>query len=165
MAIPLSPKEDGGKSLLRSTEHGLHPWVAFGILPLFGFANAGVSFEGLDLYSFLDPLQLGIALGLLVGKQAGIFAAFWLMISRGWAKMPEGASWRQLYGLAVLCGIGFTMSLFIGGLAWQHEDYADKIRLGVIVGSLASAALGSLLLLTAKPRRVADEDPRIRNSG
>ncbi len=164
MAFPITPKKDGGASMLRSAEHGLHPWVAFGVLPLFGFANAGVSFADVGLDSFVDPLKLGIALGLFAGKQIGIFAAFWLMISRGWAKMPEGASWRQLYGLAALCGIGFTMSLFIGGLAWQHEDYADKIRLGVIVGSLASSALGALLLSTAKPRR-ADEDPAIRTSG
>jgi NhaA family Na+:H+ antiporter len=147
MTIPLAEKD--GVSLLKDCEHGLHRWVAFGVLPIFGFANAGVSFEGMTLSSFFQPVTLGIALGLFVGKQAGVFAFLWLAIRFGLARMPQGASWQQLYGIALLCGIGFTMSLFIGGLAWTHDDYYAAIRLGVLTASVASAVAGAVLLIYA----------------
>ena len=124
----------------------MHGWVAFGILPLFAFANAGVTFEGIGLGSFVEPVKLGISTGLFVGKQVGVFGALWLMIGLGVARMPEGVNWAQLYGVSLLCGIGFTMSLFIGGLAWEHSDFDAPIRLGVITGSILSAVFGSVIL-------------------
>jgi NhaA family Na+:H+ antiporter len=146
MAIPLRATDAYGRSPLRHLEHGLHRWVAFGILPLFAFANAGVTFEDIGLGSFVEPVKLGISTGLFIGKQVGIFGALWLMIGWGLARMPEGANWAQLYGVSLLCGIGFTMSLFIGGLAWEHSDFDAPIRLGVITGSILSAVFGSVIL-------------------
>jgi Na+:H+ antiporter, NhaA family len=153
-AIPLSAHPDG-HSPLKSMEHSLHSWVAYGVLPIFGFANAGVSFSGMGLNSLLDPIALGIALGLFLGKQAGIFGTIWLAIRIGIARLPQGATWAQVYGMAVLCGIGFTMSLFIGSLAWDHSDFYPAIRLGVLGGSLASAVLGYLLLRAASQAEVS----------
>ncbi|HYN39980.1 MAG TPA: Na+/H+ antiporter NhaA [Rhodospirillales bacterium] len=153
MTIPLAEKN--GSSLLKSCEHGLHTWVAFGVLPIFGFANAGVSFAGMTWASFLEPITLGIALGLFVGKQIGVFTFLWLAIRSGLARLPEGASWQQLYGIALLCGIGFTMSLFIGSLAWKHDDFYAAVRLGVLTGSIASAIAGATLLAWAGRRPVA----------
>jgi NhaA family Na+:H+ antiporter len=147
-AIPLSGGSSGG-SPLKNLEHGLHSWVAYGVLPIFGFANAGVSFYGMGLSNLLDPIALGIALGLFLGKQAGVFGTIWLAVRAGIGRLPQGASWAQVYGMAVLCGIGFTMSLFIGSLAWDHADFYPAIRLGVLGGSLASAVLGYLLLRAA----------------
>ncbi len=146
MAIPLRATDAHGRSPLRYLEHGLHKWVAFGVLPLFAFANAGVTFEGIGLGSFVEPVKLGISTGLFIGKQVGVFGALWLMISWGFGRMPEGANWAQLYGVSLLCGIGFTMSLFIGGLAWEHSDFDAPIRLGVITGSILSAFFGSVIL-------------------
>ena len=140
-AIPLSA-DVSGYSPLKAMEHGLHAWVAYGVLPIFGFANAGVSFSGMGWENLLDPIALGIALGLFLGKQVGIFGTIWLAIRAGIARLPQGASWAQVYGMAVLCGIGFTMSLFIGSLAWNHSDFDPAVRLGVLGGSLASAVLG-----------------------
>ena len=153
MAIPVREPKSGEESLLKRCEHGLHPWVAFGILPLFGFANAGVSFADIGWYKLADTLTLGIALGLFVGKQLGVFGATWLTCRAGIASQPEGASWAQVYGVAIICGIGFTMSLFIGGLAWPHTDYDAEVRLGVILGSVASAFIGAMVLLFAPPNR------------
>jgi NhaA family Na+:H+ antiporter len=147
MTIPLQEKD--GRSLLKDCEHALHRWVAFGVLPIFGFANAGVSFSGMTWGSFVEPVTLGIALGLFVGKQIGVFGSLRLAIRLGIARMPDGAGWRHLYGIALLCGIGFTMSLFIGGLAWEHYDHYAAIRLGVLTGSIASAVAGALVLITA----------------
>ncbi len=146
MAIPLRAADAHGRSPLRYLEHGLHKWVAFGVLPLFAFANAGVTFEGIGLGSFVEPVKLGISTGLFIGKQVGVFGALWLMISWGFGRMPEGANWLQLYGVSLLCGIGFTMSLFIGGLAWEHSEFDAPIRLGVITGSVLSALLGFMIL-------------------
>ena len=157
MTIPIVEKE--GRSLLEDCEHGLHSWVAFGVLPLFGFANAGVSFAGMSPASLLDPLTLGIALGLFLGKQAGVYTAIRLTVRLGLARLPAGVSWRQIYGLAVLCGIGFTMSLFIGGLAWEHSDFDAPIRLGVLAGSIASAVVGALLLTLASAKRPGEAAP------
>lgn len=145
LAIPLRPRQPGDPSLLRKLEHELHPWVAFMVLPIFAFANAGVSFEGLGLDSFVEPIKLGISLGLFVGKQIGIFGAMWLAIRFGLAPMPPGTNWRQLYAVAVLCGVGFTMSLFIGSLAFAGPEFEAPIRLGVLTGSILSAILGYLL--------------------
>jgi NhaA family Na+:H+ antiporter len=144
-AVPLQVRDADGHSLLRHLEHVLHPWVAFLVLPMFAFANAGISFEGITLGSFLEPVTLGIALGLFVGKQLGVFLPFWACIRLGWAEMPKGADWIQLYAVALLCGVGFTMSLFIGGLAFELSDFDAPVRLGVLTGSLLSATLGYVL--------------------
>ncbi|MGH6647615.1 Na+/H+ antiporter NhaA [Aquabacterium sp.] len=149
--IPLhDPKS--GHSPLESLEHGLHPWVAFLILPMFAFANAGVSLAGLRPTDLLEPLPLGIAAGLLLGKAIGVFGSSWLLINFGLAKRPMGASWTQFFGVCVLCGIGFTMSLFIGGLAFAGLDpsYEMRLKLGVLGGSLLSGGLGALILARAK---------------
>jgi Na+:H+ antiporter, NhaA family len=151
MTIPLVEKE--GVSVLKSCEHGLHKWVAFGVLPVFGFANAGVSFDGMTWGSFFEPITLGIALGLFIGKQIGVFTFLWLAIRSKIARMPDEATWAQLYGIALLCGIGFTMSLFIGGLAWEHEDNAAAVRLGVLTGSVISAIVGAVVLIGAGRKR------------
>lgn len=154
LALTIPFREDAdGRSPLRDCEHGLHGWVAFAVLPIFGFANAGVSFSGIGWNSFVEPVKLGISLGLFLGKQIGIFGALWLVIRSGIARMPEGANWRQLYGVSALCGIGFTMSLFIGGLAWEHAEFEAPVRLGVLTGSIASALLGALIILLAGSRQ------------
>ena len=145
--VPMAPRKGKSDTLLGHLEHGLHPWVAFAILPLFAFANAGVSFEGVGIASFLEPVKLGISLGLFLGKQVGCFVMIWLAIRIGVAKMPPGTNWLQLYGVSMLCGVGFTMSLFIGGLAFEHSDFDAPIRLGVLTGSLLSAVGGYFLLL------------------
>jgi NhaA family Na+:H+ antiporter len=144
-------RDEEGHSPLEALEHGLHPWVAFLILPMFAFANAGVSLAGLSFADLLDPLPLGIAAGLLLGKMVGVFGASWLLIRAGLAQRPAGASWGQFLGVSVLCGIGFTMSLFIGGLAFVGLDpgYETRVKLGVLCGSLISGALGALILARA----------------
>jgi NhaA family Na+:H+ antiporter len=149
LAVPLVKPEESDETLLESLEHGLHPWVAYGILPLFAFANAGVSLEGIGLGSFLAPVTLGIALGLLVGKQIGIFGALWLAIKAGLAPMPRETSWAQLYAVSLVAGIGFTMSLFIGSLAFAPGEYDAQVRLGVLTGSVLSAICGYLVLRQA----------------
>jgi NhaA family Na+:H+ antiporter len=135
---------DDVESPLHRLEHGLQPWVAFAIVPLFGFANAGVSLGGTG--AAFAPLPLGIALGLFVGKQAGVFGAVWGAAKMGIAVRPTGASWAQVYGVALLCGIGFTMSLFIGGLAFATPEQADAVKIGVLMGSIASAVAGCAVL-------------------
>lgn len=140
--VPLRQREDDRQSLLKHVEHNLHAWVAFGILPLFAFANAGVSFAGVGLHSFVEPVKLGISLGLFLGKQVGVFAMLWLCIRFSIAPMPKDANWTQLYGISLLCGIGFTMSLFVGSLAFEHSSFDAPIRLGVLTGSIVSAAIG-----------------------
>lgn len=146
------PMEDGkGGSPAESLEHGLHPWVAFLILPMFAFANAGVSLSGVGLRDLLDPVTAGIAFGLLSGKTVGVFGSSWLLIRSGIAAKPEGANWLQFFGVCVLCGIGFTMSLFIGGLAFDGlaPRYELLLKLGVLGGSLLSGLLGALILARA----------------
>jgi NhaA family Na+:H+ antiporter len=148
--IPLRPspaKPDHPHSALHILEHSISPWVTFLIIPIFGFANAGVSFSGHSVESFINSVPLGIALGLFVGKQIGIFGFSAFVIRMGWAALPMYASWRHLYGVSLLCGIGFTMSLFIGLLAFPEAPaLQDQVKIGVIVGSLLSAIAGSLLL-------------------
>jgi NhaA family Na+:H+ antiporter len=161
MFIPMRGRDDLAlteghqESPLRHLEHSLHPWVAFAILPIFGFANAGVSFADMSLGSFVDPLALGIALGLFLGKQLGVFGAIWLTVKLGLSRLPEGARWPQLYGLSALCGIGFTMSLFIGGLAFDDPAHAALVRLGVLSGSILSAVVGYLVIAGSAPGVVA----------
>jgi len=150
LAIPLSEKD--GHSPARFLEHVLHPWVAFLILPAFAFANAGISFAGIGFAALLDRVTLGIALGLVVGKALGIWGSIRLAVAIGAARMPEGVTERQIWGLAVLCGIGFTMSLFIGGLAFDDQAHAVAVRLGVLTGSVVAAVTGYMLLRTGAPR-------------
>lgn len=142
--VRLSPgAPDDALSPLHRLEHLLQKPVAFLIVPLFGFANAGVSFAGA---SFTDELVVAIAAGLFVGKQLGIFTAVWAAVRLGWAAKPAGASWTQIYGVALLCGIGFTMSLFIGDLAFVDATHESEVKLGIILGSVASAIAGAVLL-------------------
>lgn len=151
MAVPikLTPAApDAEDSTLHRMEHALHPWVAFAIVPIFGFANAGVALGGSA--SAFAPLPLGIALGLFLGKQIGVFGSVWLAVKAGIAARPSGASWTQVYGVALLCGIGFTMSLFIGGLAFPSMPESDAVKIGVLLGSLLSAAAGLVVLRFAQ---------------
>jgi Na+:H+ antiporter, NhaA family len=149
MAVPLRATPgtpDAEDSTLHRMEHGLHKPVAWAILPIFGFANAGVALGAADPFA---SLPLAIALGLFLGKQFGIFGSVWLAVKLGVAQRPANASWTQIYGVALLCGIGFTMSLFIGGLAFADPAMADGVKIGVLAGSLASAVAGYALLRLA----------------
>ena len=148
LAIPFKARP-GEASPLTRIEHELAPWVAFGVLPLFGFANAGLSFSDLSLSSLVAPIPLGIAAGLFLGKQLGVFGSAALVIRAGWAHLPAGASWTALYGTSILTGIGFTMSLFIGTLAFGESDYEATMRLGVLVGSALSGIVGAIALSLA----------------
>lgn len=151
LAVPMRSAD--GASPLERAEHALHPWVAFVVLPVFAFANAGVSLLGVAPSILLESVTLGIALGLLAGKAIGVYGTSWLLVRMGWAQRPTGASWRQFFGVCVLCGIGFTMSLFIGELAFvgQHE-LEIELKLGVIVGSLLSGAAGAWILSSRSPQ-------------
>jgi len=155
LTIPLqvSPgRPEHPTSPLHQLEHAIQPWVAFAIVPIFGFANAGVSFEGMSLASLLEPVPLGIAAGLFVGKQVGVLLTTWLVVRLDWADAPRYASWPQIYGTALLCGIGFTMSLFIGLLAFPgSEELQNQVKLGVLAGSTLSGLLGALILRFASP--------------
>jgi len=144
--IPLKDPQHPEQSPLKNLEHALHPWVAFGVLPLFAFANAGVPFSGMGFKDLLDPITLGIILGLFIGKQAGIFTVLFLTIKLGLSPKPNNANWVQLYAVSCLCGIGFTMSLFIGGLAYEGVEMQAEVRMGVLVGSILSAFAGYLIL-------------------
>jgi len=154
MFIPNKPIPGEKQTQLEKLEHDLHPAVAYGILPLFAFANTGISFDGLTLQSLLHPVPLGIALGLFLGNQVGVFGLSWITIKLGLAELPKGASWLQLYGVAMLCGIGFTMSLFISSLAFEQTgpEFAIDDRLGIMIGSMVSALLGyTILRLSSRP--------------
>ncbi len=146
---------NGESSPLRKLEHDLHPTVAYAILPIFAFANAGVSLGGFGVDALTHPVTLGVALGLFVGKQLGVFAFAWVTIKLGLAKLPEGASWLALYGVSILCGIGFTMSLFIASLAFEGKGPAalGLDRVGILEGSLLSAVVGFIVLKVALKRR------------
>ena len=152
-AIPLDRTPgapDSAASPLHRLEHALHPWVAFAIVPVFGFVNAGVDIRGLGSEQLLSPLPLGIAAGLFFGKQIGIFGSVWLSVKLGIAGRLRGATWRQVHAVAVLCGIGFTMSLFIGGLAFPGApERIDEAKIGVLAGSLVAALVGYALLRLA----------------
>lgn len=162
MAVPLIRREGEKHTAFEELEHGLHRWVAFGILPLFAFANAGVSFAGIGLESFYEPVKLGISLGLFLGKQLGIFGLLWLAIVIGIAPMPRGVSWLHLYGISLLGGIGFTMSLFVGSLAFEHSGFDAPVRLGVLTGSIASAVFGFVVLKIACARMIPAGDGKER---
>jgi len=153
MAIPLNSETDHGHSLLHSMERALSPWVAFIVLPIFGFANAGVSLGATGHASLLSPLSLGIILGLFAGKQVGIFASVVAAKKAGLAALPIGANWREIYGVALLCGIGFTMSLFIGLLAFSDPEREAVTKLAVLAGSLLSALAGTAVLLLGSRAR------------
>jgi NhaA family Na+:H+ antiporter len=141
------PLRAGSASPLHRLEHGIAPWVAFLVVPIFGLANAGVSFAGVSMSQLSSPLPLGIAAGLFIGKQLGVFTFAAAAIRAGWADMPRYTDWRQLYGVALLCGIGFTMSLFIGISAFPVSlALQDEVKLGVLFGSFLSAAAGAFLL-------------------
>ena len=147
MTIPHRKKEKDF-SLLIKIEHGISPYVAFGIMPLFAFANAGVSLEGLSFSSLLDKVPLGIVLGLFVGKQLGVFMFSYIAIKLKVAQMPNNANWLSLYGVGILTGIGFTMSLFVGNLAFADNlQYIDGVKIGVLTGSLLSTLMGYFLIL------------------
>ena len=156
MFIPMRSKKDPSVSPLTDLEHDLHSIVAFFVLPVFAFANAGISFSGVGIEQVLHSASIGIALGLFLGKQIGIFGCCWLAVKFNFAKLPEGMSWSSLYGTAALCGIGFTMSLFIGSLAFEANgvDMFFDERLGIVVGSLVSGLFGYLILSKALPRKV-----------
>lgn len=141
--IPLRTKNAEPSPLL-TLEHALHPWVAYGILPLFAFANAGLSLSGVTVESFTHDVPMGIAIGLLMGKTIGVFGLTWLAVKIGIAALPQGANWGQVLGVAILCGIGFTMSLFVGSLAFEPgvSDYAGMDRMGILTGSILAALIG-----------------------
>jgi NhaA family Na+:H+ antiporter len=149
LTIPLRPATETAEdphSPLHRLEHAIHPWVGYGVVPIFGFANAGVSFAGLNASILLGPVPLGIILGLFVGKQIGVFGIAWATVRLGFADMPDGATMPQLYGIALLCGIGFTMSLFIGGLAFAGSPaLSDAVKVGVLGGSIISGIGGWLV--------------------
>lgn len=144
--IPVRDYKNPEHSPLRHLEHMLHPWVAFAVLPIFAFANAGVPLAGMGLELLTYPLTLGIMAGLFFGKQIGIFSILWATIKLGLSPMPKGVNWWQLYAVSVLCGIGFTMSLFIGGLAFTGPEMQAEVRVGVLGASIVSAAWGYWLL-------------------
>lgn len=148
--IPL--KDKWGKSPLHSLENGLTPYVLYLIIPIFAFANAGVVLKGMTFNDLFAPLPLGIALGLIIGKQVGVFGLTMLMIKAGFAKMPHGASVLHIYGIACLAGVGFTMSLFIGGLSFADAALMNQVRLGVLSGSIISGILGYTALMLASHR-------------
>ena len=149
LTIPMDRSSDHGP--LERMEHALHPWVAFLVIPVFGFANAGVTLVGLEPSALLDPLPLGIALGLLIGKQAGIFGFAWLAVKMKLASLPDEVNWRQIHALSLLAAIGFTMSLFIGNLAFATAGQIDAVKLGVLAGSTVAALTGYFLLKSALP--------------
>lgn len=147
--IPM--KDKWGKSPLHSLEHGLTPYVLYGIVPIFAFANAGVVLKGMTFSALLAPLPLGIALGLIIGKQVGVFGVTFALVKSGLARMPSGANWLHIYGLSCLAGVGFTMSLFIGSLSFDDPVLMNQVRLGVLSGSLVSGLLGyGALMLAAR---------------
>lgn len=147
LIIPLNAKNEDGKSPLIVMEHALHPWVGFGVLPIFAFANAGISLKGLSLDSFMQPITLGIMLGLFFGKQIGVMGLTYIANLLKICSLPKGITWAQFYGMALLTGIGFTMSLFIGTLAFSDIEHLVAVRLGVLSGSILSAVVGVTVLL------------------
>lgn len=152
-AIPLARHE--GESMLEQVEHALKPWVSYAIVPAFAFANAGVPLVGVSLSALAAPIPLGIVAGLFIGKQLGVFGAAMAAIRLGIAKLPEGATITQFYGVAILTGVGFTMSLFIGTLAFDDENLMSQVRLGVLEASILSGLLAWLVIIGASARSAA----------
>lgn len=158
LTIPLQ-RPDGG-SMLEKLEHGLAPWSAYLVVPVFGFANAGVVLKGMGADALLDALPYAIAAGLVVGKQIGIFATVFVADKTGFAARPENASWPEIWGVSILCGIGFTMSLFIGGLAFPERPlFVEEAKIGILMGSAISAVLGFIVLrlTTRHPQAECDD--------
>jgi NhaA family Na+:H+ antiporter len=154
LLIPIKNKNKHQEKPLMVMEHALYPWVNLAILPIFAFANAGISFAGVTFQTFIQPITMGIILGLFIGKQAGIMLITKLATLIGLCQLPKGVTWKQFYGMSLITGIGFTMSLFIGNLAFIGEEYAVEVRLGVIIGSLLSTIAGILVLISAsKPNK------------
>lgn len=155
--IPISGKRYA--SPLKHLEHVLHPWSAYLILPLFAFANAGVSLDGIQLSDLLSPVPMGIILGLFIGKPLGIFTISWLSVKLGIAQLPSGVNFKQIFAVSILCGIGFTMSMFIASLAFEHGglDYGSYSRLGILVGSTLAAVIGFIALRISLPNREANQ--------
>lgn len=149
--MPLNAAD--GSSPALGLEHALHPWIAFGVLPAFVFANAGLSLTDIGLSDLLHPIQLGIGLGLFIGKQLGVIVSIWIATRAGLATLPEGTDWRHIYGVALLTGTGFTMSLFMGTLAFPTEAYDADLRIAVLSASVTSAICGYLVLRRASFRR------------
>lgn len=150
MFIPMKDPKNPSHSPVQHLEHALHPWVAFGVLPIFALANAGVPLLQVGMDDIVDKLSLGITLGLILGKPIGIFGLMWLAIALRLSPKPEGASWVQIFAISVLCGVGFTMSLFIGGLAFTDLDQMASVRFGVLLASVIAAVLGYMLLKLGK---------------
>ncbi|WP_342649488.1 Na+/H+ antiporter NhaA [Pseudomonas sp. REB1044] len=155
MFIPLRGHDDKTASPLITLEHALHPWVAYAILPLFAFANAGVSLVGVTAQSFIHSVPLGVAIGLVLGKTVGVFGLTWVAIKLRLASLPAGANWGQVFGVAILCGIGFTMSLFVGSLAFPSgvSEYAGEDRMGILTGSFFAALIGYAVTAAASRQR------------
>ncbi len=162
LRVPGKSPTRTSESPLRQLEHALHPWVAFGVLPVFAFANAGVSIVGLSISDVVHPVPLGIVMGLFFGKQIGILALCWIATRTRLASLPEGVGWWQLHGAALLCGIGFTMSLFIASLAFEQGStaYLGLERLGIVIGSLISGLLGYIVLRVVS----ADGAPQLKTA-
>lgn len=156
--IPMTCKIHEGHSPLRHLEHTLHPWVAFAVLPIFAFANSGIPLLNLGMEQVTNTLSLGIALGLFAGKQLGVFFFMAVALLLKLSPMPKDVTWTQLYGISILCGVGFTMSLFIGGLAFETQENMNDVRLGVLMGSAASAILGYFVLKVSVPKHVTSKE-------
>lgn len=150
LIIPLRIKNENGQSPLKIMEHSLHSFVAFAVLPVFAFSNAGLSFSGLTIEKLLSPVTLGIGLGLFIGKQAGVMISTFIACRLGLCRLPDDVTWVQFYGMALLTGIGFTMSLFIGTLAFTDIEMATPVRLGVLIGSILSIIAGVAILARNK---------------
>jgi NhaA family Na+:H+ antiporter len=155
LTVPIKPRRDGGEGVLKHYMEALHPYVAYGILPFFAFVAAGFSFSAFPAEGILAPLPLGIAMGLLLGKPIGVFGAAFLASALKLGQRPSGSTWLQLFGVSMLCGVGFTMSLFIGGLAFHDTATASEVQLGVVAGSLLSVLAGVLTLKLAARARPA----------
>ena len=165
--IPLKHPEGKEHSPLRNLEHDLHPTVAFFILPLFAFANTGIPLEGMNMKTLMQPEPFGIAMGLFLGKQLGVFGFTWAAVKSGIAKLPSNVGWPEMYGLSVLTGIGFTMSLFISSLAFEEgATNLNADRLGILAGSFASAFVGMVVLYFAlRNKEPIKEDKAIEENG
>jgi NhaA family Na+:H+ antiporter len=154
LTVPIGPRRPGEEGMVKHFLEGLHPYVAYGVLPVFAFAAAGFSFSAMQASDVLAPLPLGIAMGLVLGKPIGVMAASALAVMLGLGQRPSGATWLEMFGVSLLCGVGFTMSLFIGGLAFADSgETASQVQLGVIAGSVLSILAGALVLRIAQVRR------------
>jgi NhaA family Na+:H+ antiporter len=162
LTVPIDPRRPGEEGVLRRLVEALHPWVAFAVLPLFAFTASGLSFAPLHLSRAFGQVSVGVAMALLLGKQIGVFAAASAAVGLKLARKPSGASWLELWGVSILCGVGFTMSLFLTGLALPpNSPAATEAKLGVLMGSLLSVAAGSLVLRAARARRGSGEHDEV----